>query len=120
MERASAAIAAAGGPGDAPRIEGPQGKGAVNVPGASLSLTGVAVAARGEDSGAVSCASKGHAELGASAGYLFGAAFLGIGPVFNLASVAFLAPLAAMTLSLYEAFGKELVAKRTGVLASEL
>ena len=37
-----------------------------------------------------------------------------------LPRVAFLAPLAAMTLSLYEAFGKELVAKRTGVLASEL
>ena len=29
--------------------------------------------------------------------------------------VAFLAPLAAMTLSLYEAFGKELVSRRTGV-----
>ena len=47
MERASAAIAAAGGPGDAPRIEGPQGKKkyAVWIDGASLSLTGVAVAA---------------------------------------------------------------------------
>ena len=37
-----------------------------------------------------------------------------------LPRVAFLAPLAAMTLSLYEAFGKELVAKRTGVPASSL
>ena len=63
MERASAAIAAAGGPGDAPRIEGPQGKGAVRVDGASLSLTGVAVAASGEHSIAVWCSSKGRAEL---------------------------------------------------------
>ena len=61
MERASAAIAAAGGPGDAPRIEGPQGKGAVKVVGASLSLTGVAVAASGGC--AVVCGSKGRAEL---------------------------------------------------------
>lgn len=37
-----------------------------------------------------------------------------------LPRVAFLAPLAAMTLSLYEGFGKELVAKRTGVAASSL
>jgi solute carrier family 25 S-adenosylmethionine transporter 26 len=37
-----------------------------------------------------------------------------------LPRVAFLAPLAAMTLSLYEGFGKELVAKRTGVPASSL
>ena len=63
MERASAAIAAAGGPGDAPRIEGPQGKNAVRVDGASLSLTGVAVAASGNRSCAVSCGSKGRAEL---------------------------------------------------------
>ena len=63
MERASAAIAAAGGPGDAPRIEGPQGKTAVKVDGASLSLTGVAVAASGWQSCAVVCASKGRAEL---------------------------------------------------------
>ena len=62
MERASAAIAAAGGPGDAPRIEGPQGKTAVYVVGASLSLTGVAVAASG-NSYAVTCESKGRAEL---------------------------------------------------------
>ena len=61
MERASAAIAAAGGPGDAPRIEGPQGKTAVHVDGASLSLTGVAVAATGGI--AVYCESKGRAEL---------------------------------------------------------
>ena len=63
MERASAAIAAAGGPGDAPRIEGPQGydKDAVTVAGASLSLTGVAVAASGGY--AVLCRSKGRAEL---------------------------------------------------------
>ena len=61
MERASAAIAAAGGPGDAPRIEGPQGKTAVPVVGASLSLTGVAVAASGGS--AVYCTSKGRAEL---------------------------------------------------------
>ena len=61
MERASAAIAAAGGPGDAPRIEGPQGKTAVHVDGASLSLTGVAVAASGGH--AVDCRSKGRAEL---------------------------------------------------------
>ena len=61
MERASAAIAAAGGPGDAPRIEGPQGKTAVHVAGASLSLTGVAVVASG--SIAVCCTSKGRAEL---------------------------------------------------------
>ena len=63
MERASAAIAAAGGPGDAPRIEGPQGETAVRVWGASLSLTGVAVAANGKYSSAVSCTSKGRAEL---------------------------------------------------------
>ena len=61
MERASAAIAAAGGPGDAPRIEGPQGKGAVDVDGASLSLRGVAVVA--SDGTAVECTSKGRAEL---------------------------------------------------------
>ena len=65
MERASAAIAAAGGPGDAPRIEGPQGnyKHAVSVDGASLRLRGVAVAASGEYSSAVYCGSKGRAEL---------------------------------------------------------
>ena len=63
MERASAAIAAAGGPGDAPRIEGPQGKIAVWCYGASLSLTGVAVVASGYHSTAVRCASKGRAEL---------------------------------------------------------
>ena len=65
MERASAAIAAAGGPGDAPRIEGPQGgshKHAVRVDGASLSLTGVAVAASGGNC-AVECGSEGRAEL---------------------------------------------------------
>ena len=62
MERASAAIAAAGGPGDAPRIEGPEGKHAVIVYGASLSLTGVAVVASGEST-AVDCGSKGRAEL---------------------------------------------------------
>ena len=62
MERASAAIAAAGGPGDAPRIEGPQGKTAVHVAGASLRLRGVAVAASG-GSYAVHCTSKGRAEL---------------------------------------------------------
>ena len=62
MERASAAIAAAGGPGDAPRIEGPQGKTAVHVAGASLRLRGVAVAASGGS--AVYCeGSKGRAEL---------------------------------------------------------
>ena len=61
MERASAAIAAAGGPGDAPRIEGPQGKAAVTVDGASLSLRGVAVAA--SKGTAVWCTSKGRAEL---------------------------------------------------------
>ncbi len=61
MERASAAIAAAGGPGDAPRIEGPQGKTAVRVRGASLSMRGVAVAASGNN--AVACGSKGRAEL---------------------------------------------------------
>ena len=63
MERASAAIAAAGGPGDAPRIEGPQGGNAVTVVGASLSVRGVAVAASGSDSFAVHCTSKGRAEL---------------------------------------------------------
>ena len=63
MERASAAIAAAGGPGDAPRIEGPQGKHAVHVVGASLTLRGVAVAATGGSSNAVYCDSKGRAEL---------------------------------------------------------
>ena len=64
MERASAAIAAAGGPGDAPRIEGPQGAfAAVWIDGASLSLRGVAVAASGSHSSAVYCASKGRAEL---------------------------------------------------------
>ena len=62
MERASASIAAAGGPGDAPRIEGPQGGHAVKVVGASLRLRGVAVAASGEYS-AVRCGSKGRAEL---------------------------------------------------------
>ena len=62
MERASAAIAAAGGPGDAPRIEGTQGKEAVTVVGASLSLRGVAVVASG-NSIAVECTSKGRAEL---------------------------------------------------------
>ena len=61
MERASAAIAAAGGPGDAPRIEGPRGGNAGEVEGASLSLTGVAVAASGNY--AVYCGSKGRAEL---------------------------------------------------------
>ena len=61
MERASAAIAAAGGPGDAPRIEGPQGKAAVTVYGASLTLRGVAVAA--SKGNAVYCVSKGRAEL---------------------------------------------------------
>ena len=63
MERASAAIAAAGGPGDAPRIEGPEGdkKHAVYVHGASLSMRGVAVAANG--GAAVSCTEKGRAEL---------------------------------------------------------
>ena len=63
MERASAAIAAAGGPGDAPRIEGPRGEVAVAVAGASLSLRGVAVAASGGGSNAVYCQSKGRAEL---------------------------------------------------------
>ena len=63
MERASAAIAAAGGPGDAPRIEGPRYQTAVHVLGASLSLTGVAVAASGKYSRAVCCGSKGRAEL---------------------------------------------------------
>ena len=62
MERASAAIAAAGGPGDAPRIEGPQGKRAVEVAGATLRLRGVAVAASGSGS-AVWCGFKGRAEL---------------------------------------------------------
>ena len=61
MERASAAIAAAGGPGDAPRIEGPQGGDAVSVAGATLRLRGVAVAATGGN--AVVCTSKGRAEL---------------------------------------------------------
>ena len=68
MERASAAIAAAGGPGDAPRIEGPQGGHAVlvhSIHGATLiSLRGVAVTGRGgEGSRAVECGSKGRAEL---------------------------------------------------------
>ena len=66
MERASAAIAAAGGPSDAPRIEGPQGreKHAVSTDGgASLSLRGVAVVASGGSSRAVDCRSKGRAEL---------------------------------------------------------
>ena len=66
MERASAAIAAAGGPGDAPRIEGPQGETAVRVWGASLSLTGVAVTCRGTSRNVISavyCGSKGRAEL---------------------------------------------------------
>ena len=65
MERASAAIAAAGGPGDAPRIEGPQGEAAVRVHGASLRLRGVAVAGRGThwSHSAVHCTSKGRAEL---------------------------------------------------------
>ena len=63
VERASAAIAAAGGPGDAPRIEGPQGKYAVHVYGANLRLRGVAVAASGSYSYAVYCTSKGRAEL---------------------------------------------------------
>ena len=71
MERASAAIAAAGGPGDAPRIEGPQGKSAVGCSGAVLTLRGVAVAvwtgpnplASGGGGSTVSCASKGRAEL---------------------------------------------------------
>ena len=61
MERASAAIAAAGGPGDAPRIEGPQGGHAVQIDGASLRLRGVAVAA--SEGCAVLCGSKGRAEL---------------------------------------------------------
>ena len=65
MERASAAIAAAGGPGDAPRIEGPQGETAVTVAGASLSMRGVAVVCRGTQyyDSAVFCTSKGRAEL---------------------------------------------------------
>ena len=66
MERASAAIAAAGGPGDAPRIEGPQGWSAVTVVGASLTLRGVAVTCRGTESfhSAVWCVDfKGRAEL---------------------------------------------------------
>ena len=64
MERASAAIAAAGGPGDAPRIEGPEGDNAVQLDGASLSMRGVAVAATGgQYSSAVYCTSKGRAEL---------------------------------------------------------
>ena len=69
MERASAAIAAAGGPGDAPRIEGPQGDEedavhVLHVDGASLSMRGVAVAGRGGwGSSAVECTSKGRAEL---------------------------------------------------------
>ena len=65
MERASAAIAAAGGPGDAPRIEGPQGETAVTVDGASLRLRGVAVACRGThwSHSAVYCDFKGRAEL---------------------------------------------------------
>ena len=64
MEVASAAIAAAGGPGDAPRIEGPQGYNthAVRVEGASLSMRGVAVVASGS-SWAVDCGSEGRAEL---------------------------------------------------------
>ena len=61
MERASAAIAAAGGPGAAPRIEGPQRGAAVRVVGASLSMRGVAVAA--SKGSAVECGSKGRAEL---------------------------------------------------------
>jgi len=63
VERASVAIAAAGGPGDAPRIEGPQGGDAVSVAGATLRLRGVAVAASGRESSAVLCGSKGRAEL---------------------------------------------------------
>ena len=64
MERASAAIAAAGGPGDAPRIEGPQGETAVWIEGASLSMRGVAVTGRGGSGRyAVACTSKGRAEL---------------------------------------------------------
>ena len=64
MEHGFAAIAAAGGPGDAPRIEGPQGKTAVLVYGASLSMRGVAVTGRGgERTNAVLCTSKGRAEL---------------------------------------------------------
>ena len=59
--RKDSTIAAAGGPGDAPRIEGPQGTSAVFVQGASLSLTGVAVAASKDT--AVHCDSKGRAEL---------------------------------------------------------
>ena len=55
-------IAAAGGPGDAPRIEGPQGEHAVNVYGATLRLRGVAVAAS-KNSSAVRCEYKGRAEL---------------------------------------------------------
>ena len=66
MERASAAIAAAGGPGDAPRIEGPQRGHAVlvhSIHGATLiSLRGVAVSATGSGI-AVYCRSKGRAEL---------------------------------------------------------
>ena len=34
--------------------------------------------------------------------------------------VCFLAPLAALTLSLYEGFGKQLVSQRTGVPVAEL
>ena len=64
MERASAAIAAAGGPGDAPRIEGPQGGHAVRVDGASLRLRGVAVTGRGGyGCRAVQCDSIGRAKL---------------------------------------------------------
>ena len=59
MERAS--IAAAGGPGDAPRIEGPQGGNAVTCSGSTLRLRGVAVTGRGGY--AVQCGSKGRAEL---------------------------------------------------------
>ena len=66
MERASAAIATAGGPGDAPRIEGPQRGHAVlvhSIHGATLiSLRGVAVSATGSGI-AVYCRSKGRAEL---------------------------------------------------------
>ena len=61
MERASAAIAAAGGPGDAPRIEGPPGGNAVTCSGSTLRLRGVAVTGRGGY--AVQCGSKGRAEL---------------------------------------------------------
>ena len=62
MERASAAIAAAGGPGDAPRIEGPRGETAVMCDGAALVLQGLAVEASDRHH-LVYCGSEGRAEL---------------------------------------------------------